>query len=258
VSAAVGIPRKNIYSQSRQEQRDLELKAQIEAVHLTDPAYGHRRLAWKLGINKKRILRVMRKYGIKPPRRKIKRKYITKSTSNHSYTNLIKELEICRVDQVWTSDLTFIPFNGSFIYLAVVKDSYTRRVLGARISNRHNADLSLATIKLAVANERRAPEIFHSDQGTEFMAEKCTGYLGQLNTRVSVSDKGKPWQNGSQESFFGRFKDDMGDISRFETLGELIEEIYSYVHYYNHYRIHTAIKTTPQKFSESCLPKWGT
>lgn len=258
VAQAVGVSRKNIYYLNKQNQKDKSLGEQIEVTHEQHPAYGHRRLAIELGVNKKRILRVMRKYSIKPPRRKIKRKYLTKSTNNHSYTNLIKELEIQRMNQVWTSDLTYIPFNYSFIYIAVVKDLYTKRVLGIRISNRHNAELSLATIKLAVANERRAPEIFHSDQGTEFMAKKCTGYLEQLRTRVSVSDKGQPWQNGSQESFFGRFKDDMGDISRFETLGELIEEIYSYIHYYNHYRIHTAIKTTPQKFSESCLKKWGT
>ncbi len=200
----------------------------------------------------------MKKYGIKPPRRKIKRNYLTKSTSNHSYTNLIKELEIKQINQVWTSDLTYIKFDNRFIYFAVVKDSFTKRVLGAKISNRHNADLSLATIKVAVANEGQAPGIFHSDQGTEFMAAKCTGYLEKLNTKVSVSDKGKPWQNGSQESFFGRFKEDMGDISRFETLGELVEEIYSYIRYYNCHRIHTTIKTTPQKFLESCLEKRGT
>lgn len=250
--------RKNIYYQSRLRKRDWQLKTQIEATHRQHPAYGHRRLALELKINKKRILRVMKKYGIKPPRRRIKPQSLTKSTSHHSYTNLIKELEIRKAHQVWTSDLTYLKFKSRFIYLAAVKDSYTRRILGARISNRHNADLSLATIKAAVANEKQAPEIFHSDQGTEFMAAQCTRYLEKLSAQISVSDKGKPWQNGSQESFFGRLKEDMGDISRFETLGELIEEIYSYIHYYNYYRIHTAIKTTPQHFSELSLKKRGT
>lgn len=236
----------------------MRLKKQIETVHKQHPAYGHRRLAIELEINKKPILRVMNKYGIKPPRRRIKRNYLTDSTSDHSYTNLIKELEIENANEVWTNDLTYIKFHHQFIYLSAVKDSFTKRILGARISNRHNADLSLATVKAAVANEKCAPKIFHSDQGTEFMAKKCTSYLEQLNTKISVSDKGKPWQNGSQESFFGRLKDDLGDISRFETLGELVEEIYSYIHYYNHHRIHTTIKTTPQKFSESCLKKRGT
>jgi len=200
----------------------------------------------------------MRKYGLKPPRRKIKRKYLTKPAYHHSYVNLLKELLVQSRNQVWASDLTYLPFKHNFIYLAVVKDLHTRCILGAKVSNRHNADLSLATIKLAIANERQAPKIFHSDQGTEFMTVKCTGYLESLGVRISVSDKASPWQNASQESFFGRFKDEMGDISRFETLGELVEEIYSYIHYYNRYRIHTAIKTTPQKFSESCLKKRGT
>lgn len=254
----MNINRKNIYYESKMEQRDLLLKAKIQAVHRKHPAYGHRRIALDLGMNKKPIIRVMKKYGIKPPRRKIKYKYLTKSTSKHTYTNLIKDLKPERANQVWTSDLTYIKFNRKFIYLAVVRDLHTRRVLSAKIGIKHDADLALGAIKAAVENEKAVPEIFHSDQGTEFMAEKTRSYLTTLGILISVSDKASPWQNGSQESFFGRFKEETGDLSRFETIGRLIEGIYQYIHYYNHGRIHTSIKMTPNQFSELCLKKMGT
>jgi len=75
-------------------------------------------------------------------------------------------------------------------------------------------------------------------------------YLEELGVKISVSDKASPWQNGSQESFFGRFKVEMGDLNRFGTLGEFIEEIYAYIRYYNNLRIHTALKMPPTVFKQ--------
>jgi len=80
------------------------------------------------------------------------------------------------------------------------------------------------------------------------MARIVTNYPENYGVKVSVSDKGSPRQNGYKESFFGRFKEENGDLNRFESLGELIEEIYSYINYYNNYRIHTALKMTPSEF----------
>jgi putative transposase len=244
----VGINRKNIYYQSKLEQKDQELRGKILKVHKKDSAYGHRRVADKLGINHKRAARVMKKYGIKPPRRSRSKKYTTRSTSNHSYTNIMKDIKIKRVNQAWVSDLTYIKYQKRFIYLATVLDVHTREILAARISSNHDANLALATTQAAVAKERANPQIFHTDQGREFMAEKCTKYLEDLGTKISVSDTASPWQNGYQESFFSRFKAEMGDMQRFETLGELSEEIYSYINYYNTERIHTALKMPPKTF----------
>jgi putative transposase len=83
------------------------------------------------------------------------------------------------------------------------------------------------------------------------MAEDCTIYLEQLGVLISASDKASPWQNGYQESFFGRFKDEFGDMNRFETVGELIAEIYHHIHYYNNDRIHTALKMPPAVYAHS-------
>ena len=92
--------------------------------------------------------------------------------------------------------------------------------------------------------------VMSSSQGTEFMAKICTDYLEGLETKISVSDKASPWQNGYQESFFGKFKDEIGDLNRFETVGELIEAVYQQIHYYNYDRLHTKLKMPPAVYAE--------
>lgn len=202
----------------------------------------------------------MSKYGIKPPRRSGKKKWITVSTDNHNYTNLIKDVKPDRPDFIFVSDLTYIKYQGRFIYLAGVEDIFTRELVSAGVGTKHNSALALTTAKMAIS--KVVPEYFHSDQGTEFMAKQTTDFIEGKGVKISVSDKGSPWQNGYKESFFGRFKEEFGDPERFETLGELIAAIYEHVNYYNQRRIHTALKMPPvvfrQKVSERGLPKRGT
>jgi len=95
------------------------------------------------------------------------------------------------------------------------------------------------------------------------MAQCCTDALEDRGVQISISDVASPWQNGSVESFYGRFKDALGDLNRFETVGEMIESIYRHIHYYNHSHIHTILKMPPaiyaaQHFSDTCLQKLGT
>jgi transposase InsO family protein len=95
-----------------------------------------------------------------------------------------------------------------------------------------------------------APEIIHSDQGSEYDSEDFTILVKTTGAKLSMSDKGSPWQNGHQESFFGHFKDEAGDLNRFETLGELIEYIYQQMYYYNHKRIHSVLKMSPIQYRD--------
>jgi putative transposase len=164
--------------------------------------------------------------------------------------------------QVWCSDLSRIVYRGTIWYLATIEDLVTRQIIAKRIGKRHDSHLVLSTLHQAFATGR-TPAIFHSDQGTEFMAQRCTDYLENHGVQVSVSDTASPWQNGYMESFFGRFKLELGDINRFESAGEMIEAIYRHIHYYNHNRIHTALKMPPaifaaKTFSDTCLHKLGT
>ena len=127
---------------------------------------------------------------------------------------------------------------------------FTRKILSAQVSKHHDRWLVLSVSKQAVANTGCAPDIFHSDQGTEFMALACTTFWEEQSVAVSVSDKASPWQNGYKESFFGRFKDEFGNTDRFETPGEFIAAIYEQIHYYNYDRIHTALKMPPVEYAQ--------
>jgi transposase InsO family protein len=248
VALALGVNRKNIYRQSKRDQADLNLKKDIEDVWDDHPSYGHLRLAYHLKINHKRISRVMRKYGLKPPRRKIHH-FCTVSTPHHTFTNLINGWRPIVPNQLWVADVSFIKFQGRFWYLSTIVDVFTRQVLAVQISRHHDHQLILSTLKQAVIITGTFPRVFHSDQGTEFMAQATIDFLLENGVSVSVSDKASPWQNGYQESFFGRFKDEIGDINRFETVGEFLEAIYQHVHYYNYDRIHTALKMPPATYA---------
>jgi len=230
-------------------------------VHRDHPAYGHRRIAIHLEINHKRTQRVMAKFKLRPPRRRVKR-YSTVSTPHHTYKNLLKDLTVTDPHQVWCSDLTRIEYRGTLWYIASIEDLATRQSIAQRVGKRHDSHLVLATLRQAFATGFQ-PQVFHSDQGNEFMAQRCTDYLEQRGVKLSVSDVASPWQNGYVESFFGRFKHELGDINRFDSPGEMIEAIYRHTRYYNHHRIHTALKMLPavfaaQSFSDNGLHFWGT
>lgn len=256
---ALGVNRKNIYRFLRMPAKDQALKAQIEDLHRQHPAYGHRRVALHLGINHKRAQRMMAKYGLSPPRRRAKR-YVTVSTPHHIYHNQMAELNtITEPHQVWCSDLSRIEYHRTVWYLATIEDVATRQIIAHQVGKHHNSRLVLSLLQQAFKTGAH-PRLFHSDQGTEFMAQRCTDYLEQRGIQISVSDVASPWQNGYQESFFGRFKEEFGDPNRFESVGALIEAIYHQIHYYNHKRIHTALKMPPatyanQLVSDSCFHK---
>ena len=257
---ALGINRKNIYRHPLQPAKDEALKVQIREVHRHHPAYGHRRVALELGINHKRAQRVMAKFNLRPPRRQIKQ-YTTVATHDHPYENLVLDLEIDQPHQVWCSDLSALKYQGQLWYLAMIEDVTTRQIIAAQVGKQHNSQLVLNTLEQAFATGAR-PTIFHSDQGTEFMAQRCTDFLQAHAVQISVSAVASPWQNGFSESFFGRFKHEFGDLNRIASIGQLIEAIYQHIHYYNHDRIHTALKMPPavfalQTFADTCLHKRG-
>lgn len=248
IAALLDVPRKRIYYQRTQNIKDLALKKIVDDLHLVNPSYGHKRVALALAWSHNKAKRIMAKYKIRPPRRKGQKMWLTRSVSDHHYTNLIKNITANRPGQIFVSDLTYLKFQGKNVYLATVEDLFTREIVAAELSDKHDSRLALAAISRAIQPHKDHPEIFHTDQGSEFMAEIVTKYLENSHVRVSVSDKGSPWQNGYKESFFGRFKEENGDLNRFESPGELVEEIYSYLNYYNNLRIHTRLKMPPAQF----------
>ena len=254
----LGLDSRNIYYQrDKIESRDQLVKKQIKTCFKDNPAYGHRRVAIDLDYNKKRISRVMKKYGLKPPRLWYQKKFLTEAESSYQdqFSNLIKEVEVeeLQVNEVWSSDLTYIKYRGKFIYLAAIKDLRSREVVGAEVGSRHNADLVIKTLKQAYEKQKVMPRVFHSDRGKEFLNEKCITHCDTYNTSISVSNPGSPWQNSQIESFWSRFKAESGDLNRFEDLGELTEYIYGYIHYYNNTRIINKLKMSPVHYKQQIL-----
>jgi putative transposase len=241
----------SVYYRHKREELDLEVKNQIETVLTSNPAYGHKRIALSLKLNKKRILRVMKKYNLKPLRRQrkhVKRKDLNKKSSG--YENLIEDMEVLSPEQVWASDFTYIKYKGRFIYLATVIDLYTREIVGVNISRFHNKELVLGALEDALKCHA-IPEIIHSDQGSEYDSQVYIEFIKKLGIQISMSRKGSPWENSYQESFYGHFKEEFGDFTRFEEITELVEEIYMQIWYHNNERIHTALKMSPVSFKES-------
>lgn len=238
----------SVYYRSLQEKKDLIVKQQIEELWKANPAYGHKRIAIALHMGKNRVRRIMRKYNMYPPRRHGKKyQYTTKTNAKkHNYTNLLPTITIVRPYQVYCSDLTYVKFKGRFFYIGAVKDIYSRQILATGISGFHNSKLQYRLAQIALS--KGIPKVFHFDQGNENLADLVTNYIESHGVKISVSDKGSPWQNGYIESFFGRFKEEFGDVNRFENEGMLFAAIYRYIGYYNTDRIHTALKMSPLQF----------
>ena len=257
LAASLGVSRSSLYYQPKRPNLDLELKAQIESVLVDNPSYGHKRVALELKLNKKRIRRVMKKFGLKPfrrrPRRPFKKDDLNKPPTK--YQNLIKGFCPIRPNVVWVSDFTCIEFQGRFIYLATVMDLYTREIIGWNIGRFHNKELVIGALLNALANSESPPIYIHSDQGSEYDSGDYTKLCETNNIQVSMSKKACPGENAFQESFYSTFKVDLGNTGQFETLGELVEALHLQIHKYNNKRIHTKLKMSPKQFREQYLSR---
>jgi putative transposase len=245
----LGISRASLYYHPKQPSKDWHLKNQIEEVLRENPAYGHKRIAVELQINRKRVLRVMHLFGLKPYRRR-GRKWRKSKDSGHVYPNLLQQLTFpMSTKEAWVSDFTRIPLHSRFVYLATLMDLYDRQVTGWSILTTHSVQLVMTALIDALEKHGR-PKLLHSDQGSEYKSKPYTTFAEQLGIKLSMSAKGSPWENGYQEAFYGQLKVDLGDPNRFETLGELTAAIYLQLHYYNTMRIHSALKMPPRQFAE--------
>ena len=173
----LGISRASLYYQPKLPAKDLKLKSEIEKVMHDHNAYGHRRIALELKINKKRVLRVMKLFNLKPKRKKRKPvKPGDLKTVPLAIPNLLKEIVVRKSHQAWVSDFTYLPYYGKFVYLATIEDVYTRRILNWNVSVRHNTQLIIDTL-LPTLIKYPQPEIIHSDQGSEYRSQEYLNLL---------------------------------------------------------------------------------
>lgn len=248
LALAMGVSRSTLYYQSRKDAQDWQTKIKIEEVLREHPAYGTRNIARALARNRKPVQRVMRRFGIKPYRRWGRRWRKTKRVEV-IYPNLLLTTALSYPHHIWAADFTEIGWRQTTLYLATVIDLFTRETVGVSVSLRKGAPLTLQALYAAL-NAHPRPVIFHSDNGKEYAARSFVSVLGQLGVLISRTHPGCPWENGYQESFYGKFKVELGDPNRFFSLGELVAEIYRTVWVYNHTRIHSALKMPPKQFAK--------
>lgn len=249
LAKATGTPISTLYYEKKLPTKDKELKIGIEEALRYHPAYGHRRLALHLRVNKKRILRVMRIYGLKPYRRRGRKFRKNDAILVRGYQNLVKNITPLREGHIWAADFTYLPFRKGFVYLATVIDVFTREIIGWTIMTTHTAALVLQAF-FAALEHRGRPDIFHSDNGREYGSKIFTHALLGAGVSISRTAPASPWENAYQESFYSQFKIDLGDPQRFSSLGELVYAAARTIWEYNHTRIHLALKMPPKLYAE--------
>lgn len=245
----LGISISSLYYKKKLPEKDCALKIRIEEAWRYHPAYGHRRLAIHLRINKKRIRRVMRLFELHPYRRRGKKPKKINKMSGSAYPNLIKDIIPQYEGHIWAADFTYLSYQKKFLYVATTIDLYTREIVGWGVLKNHSVPLVLQALFMGITSRPR-PGIFHSDNGSEYASKIFMQVLTDIGSRISRIVPGCPWENGYQESFYAQFKIDLGNPDRFDSLGELIYEIARTIWYYNQERIHTAIKMPPAIFAE--------
>jgi transposase InsO family protein len=255
----LGISRATLYYQPKKPQFDQELKQKIVAVMAEHPAYGHRRIAWALGINRKAAKRVMRLFGLKP---KIRRGWRPAKPEDLNrletrVENVLKVMCPTQPNVIWAGDFTYLWFIDRFWYVATVIDIYTREITGWHIANHHTTSLIMNAFNDATRRAKTSPRYFHSDQGSEYVSMAYESLLAEHGTIPSHSRKSSPWQNGFQESFYSQFKLELGNPNRFNYVGELIEAIHQQIAYYNNWRIHSAHKMPPIAFKQKQQLKYA-
>lgn len=248
LARSLGIARSTLYYVSRLDKKDWATKARMEATLREHPSYGSRRLSQELCIGREQARRVMHKFGIKPYRRR-GRKWKKKKGISVRYANLLTTTAPSYPHHVWAADFTEVWWKNRWVYIATVIDLFTRQIAGVAVSLRKGTPLTVQALWAALLHYQH-PAIFHSDNGKEYDAKAFIAVLEDLGISISRSHPGCPWENGYQESFYGKFKLDLGDPNRFKTLGELVAEIYRTIWVYNHARIHSALRMPPHVFAE--------
>jgi putative transposase len=228
--------------------RDLKLRDEIQKIALEWPAYGSRRITAELKrrqwtVNRKRVQRLMREDNLLCLR---KRKFVTTTDSAHSlrvYPNLARQMTLTGIDQLWRADITYVRLAVEFVYVAVILDAFSRRVIGWALDSTLEDSLTLAALRMALSRRMVTPQlVHHSDRGVQYASGEYTQLLKDHHIRISMSRKANPWDNAACESFMKTLKCE--EVYRREyrdqadarlRIGQFLERVY------NEKRLHSAL-----------------
>ena len=227
---------------------DLALMKLIDRCHMELPFYGSRRIVDWLGdegylVNRKRVQRLMRTMGIVAvyPKKNLSRA----NQAHRVYPYLLRNLNIDRPNQVWATDITYLPMARGFVYLVAVIDWYSRRVLSWRLSNTLDSQFCVDALEDAIA-KYGAPEIFNTDQGSQFTSEEFTGVLKREEIQISMDGKGRWLDNVFVERLWRSVKYEEVYLKAYDNVGHARQSLETYFKFYNEKRRHQSLdRQTP-------------
>ena len=236
----LGLLRSSLYYRGRGESKEnLRLMRLIDEEYLRHPFYGSRKMVvWLRSqgerVNRKRVQRLMRKMGIEAIYQKPK---TTQRGAGHRiYPYLLREMKVERPDQVWASDITFVPMERGFMYLVAVMDWFSRYVLSWRLSNTMESDFCVEALEEALSKGR--PEVFNTDQGSQFTSDQFTGVLKSADVLISMDGKGRCLDNVFVERLWRSVKYEELYLKSYENVWELRTGLETYFEFYCHERPH--------------------
>ena len=234
----VGLARSTCYHRALGESAEnLALMRRIDEQYLRTPFYGSRKMAEVLSINRKHAQRLMRVIGIEAiyP----KRRTTWPGAGHKIYPYLLRNVEITRPDQVWASDITYVPLRHGFLYLVAVMDWYSRYVLSWGLSNTLTGSFCLAALEEALS--RGQPEIFNTDQGSQFTATAFTSRLESIGVAISMDGRGRAIDNVFIERLWRSVKYEEVYLHDYTDGWRAEDSLSAYFHFYNDERIHQAL-----------------
>lgn len=259
---AVGVSRAGYYRQAKPRRQAgvgaVNLHAAVQAIALEMPAYGYRRVTAELkqrggAVNHKRVLGVMRQDNLLCLRG---RGFVRTTNSDHSlpvYRNLAAEMVLTGTDQLWVADITYIRLETEFVYLAVILDAYSRRVIGCHVGSTLRTELVMNALEQALSTRQvRAGLVHHSDRGIQYASHSYTERLRQHQIEISMSRRGNPYDNAYAESFMKTLKHEEVHRCEYRSVEEAQERIEQFVHrVYNQKRLHSALGyRSPMQFEQ--------
>lgn len=242
---------------------EMALRDEIQGICLAFSGYGYRRVTKELKrrgyrVNHKRVLKLMRQDNLLCVRKK---RFVRTTDSEHGlpvYPNLARELHPDAVNQLWRSDITYIRFLREFVYLAVILDAYSRRVIGWALSRHIDTNLTLSALNMALKARTVVPGlIHHSDQGVQYAARAYLELLQTHGITISMSRSGNPYDNAMAESFMKTLKYEEVLLNEYETLEDALDDISYFIEeVYNNKRLHSSLGYRPPvEFEEMTAEK---
>lgn len=249
----VGISRSWYYERQRNGRHaDTKLQDEIEKIVLEFAGYGYRRVTFELDrrghpANHKRVLRIMREQSWLC---RLTRRGRRTTQSDHGlpvYPNLLKEAVITGLNQAWVADITYIRLLAEFVFLAVILDSYSRKVVGWNLSRRLDTSLTLTALQRALSSRPIPPGVIHhSDQGVQYAAREYVALAEGAGMLLSMSRRGCPQENGQAESFFRTLKMEQVYLTEYLDFDDAHDQIETFIEdVYNRKRLHSALGYRP-------------